>query len=155
MVLIWECNFIRAIDGEQKIMFSRAYANGINRKIQMGEAKEIFINYVTLFPNKDIVRIKLGYEAQYLYTFYYIDKTNFDNGFYGVFGVSENNTTEPFDLSEMRFHCQVCLWRIFQAIRRWANFISTRVQDYLNWLDQTIAEYYEEFVKPAMPIIVN
>ena len=81
MVLIWECNFIRAIDGEQKIMFSRAYANGINRKIQMGEAKEIFINYVALFPNKDIVRIKLGYEAQYLYTFYYIDKTNFDNGF--------------------------------------------------------------------------
>lgn len=144
LTLIWEINFVRAIDGEQKIMFSRTYENGVQKKMDLGDIKEIFINYVTAFPNKDIVRIKLGIENQYLYTFYYIDKSHFDRGFLGVFGVSEYNTTETFEWPEIELLQKYLYGEYYKRLEDGRILSPEGSQEYLDWLDEQVRANYNE-----------
>lgn len=125
-------------------MFSRTYENGIQKKMDLGDVKEIFINYVTAFPNKDIVRIKLGIENQYLYTYYYIDKSHFDKGFLGVFGVSEFNTTETFDWPEIELLQKYLYGEYYKRLEDGRILSPEGSQEYLDWLDEQIRANYDE-----------
>lgn len=145
MTVLWEINFIRAIDGEQKIMFTRAYENGLQKKVSIGQEKEIFITYISVFPSKDIVRIKLGIEKQYLYSFYYFDKTTYDRGFLGVFGVSEYGTSEPYDWQEIEFIAKFVFAEYYKRLEDGRILSPEGSQDYLNWLDSQIKENYAQF----------
>lgn len=147
MTIIWELNFIAAIDGEQKVMFTRAYENGEVKQVELSDQKIIFLNYVSLFPSKDIVRIKLGTGGQYAYSFYYFDKTYFKQGFLGVFGVSEFNTNEVYDWNETEFIAKYVFQEYYKRLEDGRIITPEGSQEYLNWVDTVIQENYQEFTK--------
>jgi hypothetical protein len=152
MVLVWELNFIRNTDGQQKIMISRTYENGKYKEAlsSLSDEKIIFINYVSLFPAKDIVRIKLGHHSEFVeinqYSFYYIDKSFFDVGFLGAFGVSEYNENEPFDWPEIEFVAKFLFAEYFKRLKDGRLISAEGSQDYLNWVNTRIQEYYQDYL---------
>ncbi|MHA2002327.1 MAG: hypothetical protein ACTSVU_09585 [Promethearchaeota archaeon] len=75
----WEFIFISNYHEQQDIMFVRNYRNGIFENNVISNEKTVFANYISLFPKKDINRIKLFKEDSFRYAFYYIDKKLFSN----------------------------------------------------------------------------
>ena len=152
MVLVWELNFIRNTDGQQKIMISRTYENGKYKEAlsSLSDEKIIFINYVSLFPAKDIVRIKLGHHSEFVeinqYSFYYIDKSFFNVGFLGAFGVSEYNENEPFDWPEIEFVAKFLFAEYFKRLKDGRLISAEGSHDYLNWVNIRVQETYQDYL---------
>jgi hypothetical protein len=147
MTLIWELSFIRAAQGEQKVMLTRAYENGDHKsKVELTDEQIIFLNYVSLFPAKDIVRIKLGLSGHFMYTYYYFDKSFFDRGFLGVFGVSEYNTSEVYDWNEIEFISKYVFSEYMNRLEDGRILSPEGSQLYLDWLDDQIQQNYQQFL---------
>jgi hypothetical protein len=146
MTTVWELNFIRATEeGDQKVMFTRTYEDGIVTRKDLTDEKVIFLNYVSLFPAKDIIRIKLGIAGHYTYTYYYLDKTHIDEGFLGVFGVSEYNTAEVYDWSEIEFISKLVFAEYYKRLMDGRIITIEGSQQYLEWLDSDIKDNFKEF----------
>jgi hypothetical protein len=157
MVLVWELNFIRNTNGDQKIMFTRTFENGLYKDYlsELNEEKIIFLNYVSLFPAKDIVRIKLGLHGHFLYSFYYIDKSTLESGFLGVFGVQEYNENSPFDWPETEFIAKYVFAEYFKRLKNGRLITAEGSQEYLTWLNDNIQEYFDEFLEAKQENVVS
>jgi len=90
VTLIWSFNFI-SLDPEFKVIFEKTFENGELIEEKKNDKKLILANYLALFPNRDILRIKLGSSQTSLYTIYLFDKRFKDKNFIGIFSLSEKN----------------------------------------------------------------
>ena len=139
--------FMKKTPTDQKIMFSRTYEDGKLKSADLSDGKEIFINYISLFPAKDIQRISLGLHKNLLYSFYYIDKRYFDDGFLGAFGCAEYNTQKPFDWEEVELVARFIYSEYFKRLKDKRLNDPESAQEYLDWMDKNIAEYYQDFLR--------
>ncbi len=147
-MLLWEVIFLKKTPDEQKIMFSRKYEDGKPLEgDSLDKGKEIFINYISLFPAKDIQRISLGLRQNLLYSFYYIDKSYFDEGFLGAFGCAEYNTQKPYDWPEVELVASYIYSEYFKRLQEGRLNSPDGAQEYIDWMDKQIAEYYQDFIQ--------
>ena len=145
-MLNWDINFIKIVDGQQVPVFRQVYENGIQSGESSQDAmeKSIFINYISAFPSKDIVRMKLGLEGHYLYSYYYIDKTHLKEGFLGIMGVSEYQTT-PYIWPETEIVLRFISREFFKRIEDGRISETIGQADFLGWLNPNIQEYFQGF----------
>lgn len=145
-MLEWELLFIRKQETSQDIMFSRIYQNGEPIEREITPEKEMLVNYVSLFPQKNIIRIKMGVTGRKVYSFYYINKAYFDLGFLGVLGVSEFHEKNPYDWIETEIIAKFIFAEYFKRLCQGELNHLNGAQKYLEWIDNQIADYYLDFL---------
>lgn len=144
-MLVWDLIFIRSVQNNQKIMFHREFENGVLVQKKLADQQAIFLNYIALFPNKDIVRIKLGLNDAFLYSFYYVDKRFKDLGFIGIFGASEYNENEPYDWPETEIIAKNIFANFFKRLIAGKMLTVEENAEFLKWLDEQILECFYFF----------
>ncbi len=100
-MLQWTFDFIKKeiVDGEEepRVLFTRTYKDGKPVTIERDEHLLMFLSYISLFPGKELVKLKLGLENQSIYSVYYLDKSYFDEGYLGAFNIQEFGTNTIFE----------------------------------------------------------
>ncbi len=145
-MLKWELLFLRKFENRQEIMFSRVYQNGKPVQQEIPPEKEILVNYVSLFPRKDVVRIKMGVTDRTLYSFFYINKMFYDLGFLGVLGVSEFQEKSPYDWNDTEIIAKFIFAEYFTRLRNGKLLTLPEAQAFIIWMDNQISEYYLDFL---------
>ena len=146
-MLVWDLIFARSLEGDQDIMFHRRYENGQFKEKTIADHEKIFLNYISAFPNRDIVRIKLGLPDSSLYSYYYVEKEFIQGGFFGILAVSEYQETNPYDWPASVKNAHHIFGEFFKRMSKGQFSDLSGAEFYLNWVDVQIATFYQNYLK--------
>lgn len=100
-MLIWCFDLIKKAgisdDDFPQVLFSRCYQDGKPVKMDKDQKQLFFLSYLSLFPAKEVVKIKLGVEGLTTYSAYYLAKKYFDKKILGVINIQEYESKHDFE----------------------------------------------------------
>ncbi len=148
----WFWNFIRSeIEEEElkyKIFFSRVYENGkFKEQPELADEKLIILlSYLTLFPGKEIVKIKLRLKGSENFIFFYLEKSYLKYGLVGCLAVEDLGNESAFDSwgVEEVMAKMVCGY-YFEKVLGGGLLSVKEVLEFRDWLDMNVNVFYQEF----------
>ncbi len=151
LMLIWTFDFLKrdqTVQGGQKILHSRTYLDGVySEKFKDKDKNSLFLAYLTLFPGKEIVKIRLIPPDSNEYVIHYLEKRFIDNGLIGVLTVQEINTDKPFNTwGSEDLMAQYIFGYYFERVLAGELCTVQEILEFHKWLDEEITEYYKEWL---------
>ena len=146
-MLVWDLIFASSLDGQPDVMFHRRYENGQCVEKIMEDHEHIFFNYISAFPNRDIVRIKLVLPQSSQYSFHYVDKAFMEHGFFGILAVSEFHEPNPYDWPMTEQNAHNIFAEYYKRLTKGQFLELTGAEHYLNWIDVRIATFFQVYLK--------
>ncbi|MHA1819063.1 MAG: hypothetical protein ACTSU2_14295 [Promethearchaeota archaeon] len=149
MELVYTFDYVKLGKKDFNIISSRQYINGFYVGEQDPQDKLILVSYLSLFPGRDILRVKLGksYSTNNLYTIIYFDKRFKNEGFIGIFSFAEYNTVEPFFWGKEEELMKEVFGKFKETFpglfsEENANNDLDALLSYYNWMDKKVKEFY-------------
>ncbi len=151
LMLIWTFDFLKrdqTVQGGQKILHSRTYVDGVySDKFKDKDKNTLFLAYLTLFPGKEIVKIRLIPPDSNEYVIHYLEKRFIDAGLIGVLTVQETNTDKPFNTwGSEDLMAQYIFGYYFERVLTGELCTVQEILEFHKWLDEEIMEYYKEWI---------
>jgi len=147
--LIWTFDYIK-VNSQLEVATSRIYNNGVYVGEVDAKEKLMLLSYLALFPNKDIIQIKLGSSQNSLYTVLYFTKKYKEKGLIGCFSFSEFNTNTPFIWGKEKEIMEEIFDKFYETFphlfSRSEVYTIDALNNYFIWMDGKIKEYYEEWI---------
>ena len=152
LMLIWTFDFLKrdqTVQGGQRILHSRTYVDGVySEKFNDSDKNTLFLAYLTLFPGKEIVKIRLMPPDSNEYIIHYLEKRFIDNGLIGVLTVQETNTDKPFNTwGSEDLLAQYIFGYYFERVLAGELCTASEILEFHKWLDEEIIEYYKEWLE--------
>lgn len=152
LMVKWFWNFIRSeIEEEElkyKIFFSRVYENGVFKEHPdlADEKLIILLSYLTLFPSKEIVKIKLRLKGSENFIFFYLEKSYLKYGLVGCLAVEDLGNESAFDSwgVEEVVAKMICGY-YFEKVLGGGLLSVKEVLEFREWLDMNVNVFFQEF----------
>ena len=150
-MLIWTFDFLRRdeeVQGGQRLLHARSYVNGKYREGYEDINKNyLFLSYLTLFPGKEVIKIKLNISESNEFIIHYLEKRYIDSGLIGVLTVQEIDVDCPFaSWGSEDLIAQYVFGTYFDRVLMGELCTAEEILEFYDWLDEEIGEYYKEWV---------
>lgn len=149
----WNWSFIRNTTDDKgqlsyKIFFNRMYDNGKfnDQSDILDEKLIILLSYLTLFPGKEVIKIKMRVKGTDKFLFFFLEKSYIKYGLVGCLAVEDMASESTFDSwgVEEAMATMVCGYYFDKVLQ--GNMLEiNEVLEFRDWLDINIQVFYQEY----------